>query len=65
MYRKARLMGSAMRKMGVYLGLLEDTGYDGFTIAAVCERVNSSCRSRSVSIDCCCCCMRSCCCCIC
>ena len=25
MYRKARLMGSAMRKMGVYLGLLEDT----------------------------------------
>jgi cell division inhibitor SepF len=38
MYRKARLMGSAMRKMGVYLGLLEDTeryddeyfeGYDG------------------------------------
>jgi len=30
MYRKARLMGSAMRKMGVYLGLLEDTErYDG------------------------------------
>jgi cell division inhibitor SepF len=25
MYRKARGMGSAMRKMGVYLGLLEDT----------------------------------------
>jgi cell division inhibitor SepF len=25
MYRKARVMGSAMRKMGVYLGLLEDT----------------------------------------
>jgi cell division inhibitor SepF len=30
MYRKARVMGSAMRKMGVYLGLLEDTErYDG------------------------------------
>jgi cell division inhibitor SepF len=33
MYRKATVMGSAMRKMGVYLGLLEDTdrydeGYD-------------------------------------
>jgi cell division inhibitor SepF len=25
MYRKAAVMGSAMRKMGVYLGLLEDT----------------------------------------
>jgi cell division inhibitor SepF len=25
MYRKATFMGSAMRKMGVYLGLLEDT----------------------------------------
>jgi cell division inhibitor SepF len=25
MHRKARVMGSAMRKMGVYLGLLEDT----------------------------------------
>jgi len=43
MYRKARDMGSAMRKMGVYLGLLEDTdrydeGYDDQYDASYAEQ---------------------------
>jgi cell division inhibitor SepF len=52
MHRKAMLMGSAMRKMGVYLGLLEDTeryeDYEDDYDARPAPRVEEA-RSNSVA----------------